>query len=915
MLEPPPPTDRFVPGTPRLDSFPSAPVGISSPLSPSRSRSAGLRHATSMFGLRSLQNLRLHHSRKSSVYEDHKENSLPLEVSRVAPPWLDRDTGELSRPQTSPLEYRAGAFASASCNGSAGVVVEARHRIRRKSTASDHALYLRHRQRKTTACIETMLRDGSSLVPDMTAASNTDKLTKIADDTGVKNVVESRELSNDDTVDKNTTDTRGRRGREWHRKGSVRLHPGPLNSHPTRDAEDTTPRATTSFTAEMQARLNDIRGSLINRIGRPASRWWEDDGSGSRLRRSLTPPTPRVEQVEPPTPSSMPATPVLRASAVFDEPELFVHQQLADLKSENITLKSLKRLHEEAIGSLREEKLTLGEKKTALEATVSESESKICAQQATLGHQDATISKLSRQLSSRDAEQAALVANFATELASRDNELIALKDEKWTLQRKVTELEQMIAQTEAQLQQWGRMGRRIPRKLKVSSVSDGEGDVSAAFGPGSDTNSADDRAGQSGTDSHIDTNSVTDNGLMILDTSTAGSPKSRLGEISSPNSSFHSPFTPGTSPSSSLSGWTATTSTRSVRPLFSFQSTPTPNISMPDNALMNSATSTSGGTRPSSRRRRSLSSQTTAVAMAEDETLTTAWRPPTSHDQTNQRGQVGAAQQRAWTAENPGLERAFMSRLNKQVSLNELNLLGSVKGVSRMASVEKSIRASPSSPVLPSLSTPELPALTYGRSLTVWLDRVVTTFKYLNLSSFLRSSDIVTTNTSERLRAAIILKNAVNDDILEDVLFLLSRKETQSNTASTEPANSASECPHLLLSAILTIHGLVSGSPSEVGWVDRISEAELGGVEDFANLVLCIDKRRSTMFGTTTEHYDGILPRIQESVAQRSPEVDQPLHSEAAVSTWPKKKSQLTSWMGGLVKRRQTRLESERVDL
>lgn len=917
MLDHPPLTDRFVPGTPRLDSFPSVPVRRGSPLSPSRSRSAGLRHATSMFGLRSLQNLRLHHhSRKNSIYEDHKESSFPLESSRVAPPWFDRDAGELLRPQTSPLEYRAGAFASTSCNGPAGVIVGAKHKIRRKSMTSDQPFHLRHRQRQSTTCIEITLRDSDYPVSDTATSPHTNTVTEIADDTGAKSVVGNRESSDDGIVGKTNTGMRGRRGRDWQRKGSVRPHPGPLNSNPTRDAGETTPRATTSFTAEMQAKLNDIRGSLVNRIGRPTSRWWEDDGSGARPRRSLTPPIPRVEHVEPPTLSSMPVTPVLRASAIFDEPELFVHQQLADLKSENITLKSLKKLQEEAMSNFREEKLTLVNQKAALEATISKSESKICAQQATMGHQEATISKLSRQLSSRDAEQAALVANFSTELASRDNELIALKDDKWTLQRKVTELEQMIAQTEAQLQQWGRMGRRIPRKLKVSSVGDTDGDVNAAFGPACDANSADDQVGQSGTDSQTDINSVTASGLMILDTPTIGSPKSRLGDTGSPSSSFSSPFTPGTSPSSSLSGWTATTSPRNIRPLFTFQSTPTPNISMPDNVLLNSAASISSGTRPPSRRRRSLSSQTTAVAMAEEETLTTASRPATSHDQPNQRGQAGAVQQRALAAENTGLERTFMSRLNKQVSLNELNLLGSVKGVSRMASVEKSVRTSPSSPVLSSLSTPELPVLTYGRSLTVWLDRVVTTFKYLNLSPFLRPSDTATTNTSERLRAAIILKSAVNDDILEDVLFLLSRKETQSSTAPTDPASSASECPHLLLSAILTIHGLVSGSPSEVGWVDRISEAELGGVEDFANLVLCVDKRRSTMFGTTTtEHYDGILPKIQESVAQRSPEAEQPSQSDAAGSSWPKKKSQLSAWMGGLVKRRQKRLESERVDL
>lgn len=931
MLDPPPLlADRFVPGTPRIDSHPSL-VGSLGFVSPPPSRSAGLRHATSMFGLRSLQNLRLHHhGRENSLHEDHtsskgnnKADVADPPESRVAPPrWLDRrDIHEVPRPRTSPLERSAGALAFPLCShGPAGVMfVEAKHKVLRKSMTTDQLPHLRHRQRQTTICIETLRPDGVCRSIGTTTSPDVAVLTKVVDNTGIESIMGSdggeSACRGSFSFEDNDVETRGRRGREWQRKRSFYLHPGPLNSNPTRNDDDSTPRATTSFTAEMQAKLNDIRGSLINRIGRPTSRWWEDEASGGRPRRSLTPPTPKVEHEDPPTLSFVPVTPVVRASAIFGEPELFVHQQLADLKSENITLKSLKKLHEAAMSTLREEKLTLVDQKAVLEATILESESKIRAQQATLDRQDSTISKLSHQLSSRDAEQGALVATFATELASRDNELIALKNEKWTLQRNANELEQMIAQTEAQLQQWGRMGRRIPRRPRMSSVGDAEGDVSAAFSPGGDANSADDRGGQSSTENHVDIGGETANGLITLDAPAAGSLKGSVGDMGSPASSFNSPFTPGTSPSNSLSGWAATTLPCHIRPSFNFQSTPTPNTSTPDNNLQNSAASISSGRRPSSRRRRSLSSQTTAVAMAEDNTMTVASRPQTSHDQPHQRGQTVTVHQRALAAENFEVEKIFMLRLNKQASLNELNILGSTKGVSRMASVAKFVQNSPSLPILPSPSTLELPILMYGRSLTVWLDRVVTTFKYLNLSSFLRPSNTAAANTSERLRAAIILKNAVNDDILEDVLFLLSRKETQSNSTQTEPTNSSSECPHLLLSAILAIHGLVSGSPSEVGWVDRISEAELGGVEDFASLVLCIDKRRNTIFGSTAEPHDSILPKIQESVAQRVPEVDNPVQFNIVGSPGPKNKSQLSAWMGGLVKRRQTRLEREQIEV
>lgn len=822
------------------------------------------------------------------------------------PPWLDRDMDDIPRPRTSPMESGGPrAFASISPDNSpAGI----KYRIARKSITSDQLLHLRHRKRQSTPCLETMRRQADPLRSDITTTPDAEKT---GDDAIVNRVVDDDDSPGGESASEIDTDNRRRRAREWQRSQRVHVHPGPLNSNPTRSHHDSTPRAITSFTAEMHAKLHDIRGSLINRIGRPTSKWWEEDGSGGRSRTSLTPPALRSGYQEHPTLCSVPVTPVLRASAILDESDLSVHQELADLKSEIITLKSLKKLHEEAMGSFREEKVILLNQKKALEATILrnesrilESDSSIRAQQATIDYQESAISKLSRQLNSKDAEQGALVANFATELASRDNDLIALKDEKWTLQRKVTELEQMVAKAEAQLQQWGRMGRRIPRKLKISSLGDTEGDVDATSSAEPESSTPDDRVGRSAMNSSTDSDSVNVSGLMISDASAAGSPKSRIAEIGSPNSSFGSPFTPGTSPNDSCSSWVTPTLPRNIRPFFHFQSQATPSTSAGESMM-----STSSSTRPSSRRRRSLSSQTTAVAMAEEDTMTAALRPSMPQQQLHQRDPSTSSQQKGLAAEVFGLERTSALKHNKQSSLNELSLWGHAKGATQMRPIERSGHNSSSLPILPSLSTPELPALTYGRSLTVWLDRIVTIFKYLNLSSFLRPLDNAATNTSERLRAAIILKGAVNDDILEDVLFLLSRKETQSNSSSTEPGSSASECPHLLLSGILTIHGLVSGSPSEGGWVDRISEAELGGVEDFASLVLCIDKRRSSMFAATVDHYDGMLPRIQESVHQRGPELESPLPLDAVANSWPKKKSQLSTWMGGLVKRRQTRLE------
>lgn len=109
---------------------------------------------------------------------------------------------------------------------------------------------------------------------------------------------------------------RAMRGRYFQRKGSpAHLHPGLLNSHPPRNEGDSTRRATTtdSFTAEMQPKPNEIRGSLINRIERPTSQ------------RSLTPATLQVEREEPPTLSPVPVTPVFRVSALFDEHDIWTN--------------------------------------------------------------------------------------------------------------------------------------------------------------------------------------------------------------------------------------------------------------------------------------------------------------------------------------------------------------------------------------------------------------------------------------------------------------------------------------------------------------------------------------------------------------------------------------------------------------
>lgn len=227
-------------------------------------------------------------------------------------------------------------------------------------------------------------------------------------------------------------------------------------------------------------------------------------------------------------------------------------------------------------------------------------------------------------------------------------------------------------------------------------------------------------------------------------------------------------------------------------------------------------------------------------------------------------------------------------------------------------------------PIVPSstsaaLPIPELPVLTYTKSGAVWLDRITTIFKYLGLLDFLQGVDqrpnpsaspAAADWAARRLRAAILLKHAVDDAILEDVLYLHRRRDNQDTSASgNNPFRPlpATEDPRRLLKTILMLSRTVPSSPTDLSWIDRIDSSDFDGADGFdgfASLVLCVDRRHSLLYGTSLDHYEVLLPRIQECMARLFPGQEGMALFGDPESIIPRKRWQLTVWMAKVVKRR-----------
>lgn len=94
-------------------------------------------------------------------------------------------------------------------------------------------------------------------------------------------------------------------------------------------------------------------------------------------------------------------------------------------------------------------------------------------------------------------------------------------------------------------------------------------------------------------------------------------------------------------------------------------------------------------------------------------------------------------------------------------------------------------------------------------------------------------------------------------------------------------------------------------SLTDFGWLDRIGDSDFEGIEGFASLVNILNHRHSQLYGTTVDHYDAPVPKIQENMSRRFPDLEKSLMD---LGPAPKKWWHLALWMSKMVKRRQGRI-------
>lgn len=222
---------------------------------------------------------------------------------------------------------------------------------------------------------------------------------------------------------------------------------------------------------------------------------------------------------------------------------------------------------------------------------------------------------------------------------------------------------------------------------------------------------------------------------------------------------------------------------------------------------------------------------------------------------------------------------------------------------------------SPAAPPPPPI--PDLPVLTYAKVGLVWFDTVMSAFKYWGLSEFISQpdetlfADTDPDRESRRLRAVVLLKRAMDDDILDDIMYLQNQRYISAPTTPSalgpQPQGLPPEIesPYFLFHTAAVLKRTVPSSVADLGWLDRIGDGDFEGIEGFASLVNILNRRHSQLYGTTADHYDALIPRIQESMSRRFPDLDRSLMDPGSA---PKKWWHLALWMSRVVKRRQGRI-------
>lgn len=212
---------------------------------------------------------------------------------------------------------------------------------------------------------------------------------------------------------------------------------------------------------------------------------------------------------------------------------------------------------------------------------------------------------------------------------------------------------------------------------------------------------------------------------------------------------------------------------------------------------------------------------------------------------------------------------------------------------------------------------PDLPVLTYAKVGFVWFDTVMSAFKYWGLSEFISQPDETLFAATDperegrRLRAVVLLKRAMDEDILDDIMYLQNQKcitaPSTPSAAGFQPQGLPPEIesPYFLFHTAAILKRTVPSSLTDFGWLDRIGDADFEGIEGFASLVNILNRRHSQLYGTTADHYDALIPKIQENMSRRFPDLEKSLMDPGSA---PKKWWHLALWMSRMVKRRQGRI-------
>lgn len=467
---------------------------------------------------------------------------------------------------------------------------------------------------------------------------------------------------------------------------------------------------------------------------------------------------------------------------------------------------------------------------------------------------EAAADGLRAQLRAKEGEHARLVEQFCAEAAQRDGEAGRLRDKVSALEGEKRALEGRVAELERERGEEGPRGAQ-PRHLPVIVDCSGSCSLSSPV-----------PSTYRGSESHSESG---DHGLI-------SSPLVRSSSNNSP--SFYSPIS---------------SRAREEHPAARLcTDTPSPSIRVHWR-----------------QRHPSLAeSQMSSPSFVEDELFALSDQLAVHYERYSKEYQAMTAQLAVLAEDKVQLEKDLAVAREQQVAVASRNRELEAKLASQLPLIQSSM-----API------PELPVLTYAKPGAVWFDRVASSFKYWGLFEFISQPDAVTSPSdpareAKRLRAAVLLKQAIEDDILEDVIYLRPQRTITSSPASSSHSATCSphatqnpelESPYVLYRTISILKRTVPTSLMDLKWLDRINDTDFEDIEGFASLVLCLDRRHSKLYGTSVDHYEALVPKIQENMSKRFPDLDKPLEDLAST---PKKWWHLSLWMSRIVKRRQGKI-------